>query len=205
MTFVAIANCESGRVPSIESDHLYSEDMIIDLNFTTNRNETYIYDFKGTERIVRRAQGLFQVLPETGRGYIYAGASDEVLLETLRSPYSNALIGGALLDSARCNLEMNHMQDILDIANQPNWQNLGKEAGQDPVQLVLNAMMALSLNKGQAGALTRMAELKNMTYERYDGNKFKIMNCPNYTGKVVGSICNGAMDWTSPKDPNADL
>lgn len=211
LTFLAVASSESSFLPSNESGHLYSEDHVIDLNFA-NAEEKYVFEFKGTKRIIRRAQGLFQVLPIYAGGYLYPGASNDVVLTALRSPYSNALIGGAMMDSARMNTikSPTRMARLKSIASLTNWQNLGRDAGQDPVELLLNGIMALSLNVGQDGAWKeeRISKFENMTYT-FTGsgsNKtFVITGCPNYTGRIIGSICNGSLDTQSPKDPNADL
>lgn len=211
LTFLAVASSESSFLPSNESGHLYSEDHVIDLNFA-NAEEKYVFEFKGTKRIIRRAQGLFQVLPIYAGGYLYPGASDDVVLTALRSPYSNALIGGAMMDSARISMVTSpeKMARLKSIANLPEWKRLGEEAGQDPVELLLNGMMALSLNVGQAGAWeeSRISKFNSMTFT-FTGSgsnkKFKIVGCPNYTGRIIGSICNGSLDTESPKDPNADL
>ena len=213
-TFEAVASSESGKVPSIESDHLYAENKVIDLNFSNavGDDEKYVFNFKGTDRIIRRAQGLFQILPIYAGGYLYPGASDDVVLTALRSPYSNALIGGAMLDSARISMitSPEKMARLNSIANSSEWQKLGKEAGKDPVELLLNGMMALSLNVGQAGAWeeSRISKFENMTFTRtgdIPNAKFTIYGCPNYTGRIIGSICNGSLDMDSPKDPNSDL
>ena len=210
-TFEAVASCESGKVPSIESDHLYSEDHVIDLNFA-NAEEKYVFDFKGTKRIIRRAQGLFQILPIYAGEYLYPGASDEVVLMALRSPYSNALIGGAMLDSARISMitDASKMARLNAIASRDSWQQLGKDAGKDPMELLLNAMMALSLNVGQGGAWeeSRISKFESMTYTMtgsVPNATFTIYGCPNYTGRIIGSICNGALDMNSPKAEDSDL
>lgn len=213
-TFDAVSSCESGKIPSIESDHLYAEDKVIDLNFSNavGDDEKYVFEFKGTKRIIRRAQGLFQILPIYAGGYLYPGASDDVVLTALRSPYSNALIGGAMLDSARIAMitDPAKMARLNSIASLPAWQNLGRDAGKDPMELLLNGMMALSLNVGQGGAWEehRISKFEGMTYTMtgsIPNATFTIYGCPNYTGRIIGSICNGALDMNSPKAADSDL
>ncbi len=213
-TFDAVSSCESGKIPSIESDHLYAENKVIDLNFSNavGDDEKYVFEFKGTKRIIRRAQGLFQILPIYAGEYLYPGASDDVVLTALRSPYSNALIGGAMLDSARIAMitDPAKMARLNSIASLPEWQNLGKAAGKDPMELLLNGMMALSLNVGQGGAWEehRISKFESMTYTMtgsIPNATFTIYNCPNYTGRIIGSICNGALDMNSPKAADSDL
>jgi hypothetical protein len=204
-------------IPGNESGHLYEENKVIDLDFATavGDNKQYKFTFKGTERIIRRAQGLFQILPIYAKPYVYSGASNDVVLTALRSPYSNALMAGAILDSARTNMitDPDKMAKLNEIANMPNWQRLAQESGNDPVELLLNGMMALSHNVGQGGAwdagrANNVNTFKNMTYTKSGSGpnaKFIISGCPNYTNIIIGSICNGELDRNSQRAPNSDL
>jgi hypothetical protein len=70
--------------------------------------------------------------------------------------------------------------------------------------------MALSLNVGQGGAWeeSRISKFESMTYTMtgsVPNATFTIYGCPNYTGRIIGSICNGALDMNSPKAADSDL
>lgn len=202
-TLMAICDNESGFIPSNESQLLFNQAHTITLNFgnlTDEDKQAYLFNYKGENRILRRAQGLFQIAPPNIKQYY---PTDETALIAVRTPYANAFIGAKMVDDARKNLVKDYMSEIKAMAAMDNWKNLGKEAGKDPVDIILEGLSAFSLNVGYGNVSEAFEPMKSMTYESFgtqEDKKFKINGCPNYVGRIIGSYTSAELDNWSPKN-----
>ncbi len=202
-TLMAICHNESGFLPSNESQLLFNQNHTITLNFenlTDEDKKAYLFNYKGEDRILRRAQGLFQIAPPNIKQYY---PTDETALIAVRTPYANAFIGAKMVDDARKNLVKDYMSEITAMAEMANWKELGKEAGKDPVDIILEGLSAFSLNVGYGNVSQAFTHMQGMTYNNIgtqEDKKFMINGCPNYVGRIIGSYTSAELDTWSPKN-----
>lgn len=187
-TFLAgVASCESGFLPSNESEEIPGR------NRGPAERNVMQFEYKGQLKNLRRAQGLLQVMPSLAMGiYRSKGITDtETMIAMMRTPYTNALTGAEYIRSHvnRLNGDPDLYAAVKSAAQSPSIIALAKDIGASPEQIVIYAASAYMYNKGpNSKAIKDRSFFSRIASISYTDGSWSISNAgamPGYTGKVL--------------------
>lgn len=193
-SFVAgVANYESSFVPQNESMRFAEPADTLPIPAANKP----VIEYEGELRVIRRAQGLMQLLYTTARGLCYSNGITETedIVRALRSPLGNALLGSQLLyeNIIRIRTEQEYIDIYNDILNSPNWKNNAKLDLDISVETLIEyGMSAVMYNKGP-NATDIIKNVENIIITETSSDYYYVTYVgeePGYAHKVIRYILN---------------
>ncbi len=194
---------KSDFIPTKESELLEGAKSA---NYATG-NSDFLFYYNGDKVMVRRAQGLFGINPDKARRYYATGdenTRDTSTLIALRSPYANALMAADILNANKVVMlsgdyvgQIKQMIESGEQSGKNDWKDLANRLGADPVDLVLNVLAVMGMDKdfsNSSNVNNCIKELRTIKYE-FNGGRYTIYNSSatyysTFVPSMISTICN---------------